>query len=179
MVDNDIRNEYFEWLFDIVCEDYENKRSYRKLLMELHSRQFIPIMQRDENRAGDGISLRRRFTLERGYDDILPEFMALPCSILEMMIGLATRCEENIMDNPEIGDRRGYWFWSMVASLGLGSMSDSKYNRQKVSDILNRFIYRKYEPNGKGGLFTILNCPEDLRNVEIWVQLCWYLDNIR
>ena len=37
---------------------------------------------------------------------------------------------------------------------------------------------REYEPNGKGGLFTIRGCEEDLTEVEIWYQLNWYLNTI-
>ena len=41
-----------------------------------------------------------------------------------MMIALAIRCEEHIMDDPDAGDRTGQWFWSMLVSLGLGSMDE-------------------------------------------------------
>ena len=37
---------------------------------------------------------------------------------------------------------------------------------------------RTYSPDGDGGLFTVRNCDRDLRNVEIWIQMCWYLDTI-
>ena len=50
-------------------------------------------------------------------------------------------------------------------------------NEELVEDIIYQFLYRAYEPNGKGGLFYIRDYYEDLRNVEIWTQLCWYLDN--
>ena len=83
------------------------------------------------------------------------------------------------MDDPAYGDRTGQWFWNMVASLGLGSMEDSKFDRTEAEKIVSNFLSRNYEPNGKGGLFTIRDCEEDLRNVEIWNQLCWYLDSIR
>ena len=66
----------------------------------------------------------------------------------------------------------------MIASLGLNGMSDNHYDEKYVNDVINRFLDREYEPNGKGGLFTIRNCEHDLRDVEIWYQLCWYLDTI-
>lgn len=43
-----------------------------------------------------------------------------PCSVLEMIIALAIRLEEHIMDDPDIGNRTGQWFWDMIVSLGLG-----------------------------------------------------------
>ena len=110
-------------------------------------------------------------------DDIL-DCLDGPCSILEMMVALAIRCEEGIMDDPDIGDRTGQWFWGMVTNLGLGSMSDENFDRKYVDEVIERFLNRKYDPDGRGGLFRVRNCKYDLREVEIFHQLCWYLDNI-
>ena len=82
------------------------------------------------------------------------------------------------MDDPLVGDRTGQWFWGMVTSLGLGSMMDDRFDKRYVEDVVVKFLNREYEPNGKGGLFTIKNCDQDLRDVEIWVQLLWYLDTM-
>ena len=101
-----------------------------------------------------------------------------PCSVLEMLIALAMRCEEHIMDDPDIGNRTGQWFWSMITNLGLGSMTDAKFDRVKINHVILIFLDRKYKPNGEGGLFTVRNCPRDLRTIEIWYQMCWYLDDI-
>ena len=57
-------------------------------------------------------------------------------------------------------------------------MYDSNYDKRVVESHLNRFLRREYEPNGKGGLFTVRNRKCDLRDVEIWYQLNWYLDSI-
>ena len=108
---------------------------------------------------------------------MITEYLDGPCSVFEMMVALAQRCE-SVMDDPKIGDRTGQWFWGMIASLGLNGMSDNHYDEKYVNDVVNRFLDREYEPNGKGGLFTIRNCEHDLRDVEIWYQLCWYLDTI-
>ena len=82
------------------------------------------------------------------------------------------------MDNPDYGDRTGQWFWGMMRSLGLSSMLDHIYDAEKVDKILDVFLNRCYEPNGAGGLFTIRGCKKDLRYVEIWYQLMWYLNTI-
>ena len=93
-----------------------------------------------------------------------------------MMVALAIRCEENIMDDPSYGNRTGQWFWGMIVNLGLGFMTDSRFDEKFVDDVIFRFLNREYEPDGKGGLFTVRNCKYDLRTVEIWYQMCWYLD---
>lgn len=174
----EVINAYFEWLFDLVCKNrYSNQISYRKLLMQLHDTEFTYQIPKDENRAEDGINLRYRFALDHGFSD-LSNYLVGPCSVLEMLIALSIRCEESIMDNPNIGNRTGQWFWGMIVNLGLGSMIDNNFDKVFVEKVVGRFLDRQYGPDGDGGLFTIRNCNVDLRGVEIWYQLCWYLDTI-
>ena len=80
------------------------------------------------------------------------------------------------MDNPTFGDRTGQWFWDMVRNLGLMNMTDDRFDEGHVSKVIHIFLDRKYEPDGQGGLFKIRHCRRDLREVEIWCQLNWYLD---
>lgn len=169
-------NEYFNWMYSLVCgEGHSEYISYRKLLMRLHAIEFVYTIAKDENRAADGVDLRRRFSLIEGNESYF-EYLEGPCSVLEMLIALSVRCEENIMDDPTVGDRTSQWFWGMIINLGLGSMTDKYFDRDKVEFNIWRFMHRDYEPDGKGGLFR-LNMPrEDLRKVEIWHQMCWYLD---
>lgn len=181
MYQNEIEDEYFEWLCSLVTKQrFAKGVSYRSLLLHLHSAPFIYIMPMDRNRSEDGFDLRRRFSVDQGFE---PEYLSSyldceHCSVLEMMIALAIRCEETIMLDGAYGDRTGQWFWNMVTSLGLGSMTDDIYDYDYVEDAIKNFIYRKYKPDGRGGLFTVRGCDEDLREVEIWIQLLWYLDSI-
>lgn len=178
MLKDSINNEYFDWIYDLVCHDrYSKDISYRKILMLLHNTPFRYIIPMDENRLNDGLNLRYRFVNAEGYDGHMSEYIDIPCSVLEMMVALAIRCEETIMDDARIGDRTEQWFWIMMTSLGLGSMTDDRFNKFKATEIIETFLDRNYEKNGKGGLFTIKNCEDDLRNIEIWWQLCWYLDS--
>lgn len=175
---DDVKNEYFDWLYNLVSEKrYSNSLSYRKLLMRLHDIEFVYSIRKDKNRAADGVNLRYRFAIGKDEDYIL-NCLEGPCSVLEMIIALAIRCEETIMDDPTIGNRTGQWFWGMITNLGLGSMIDSRYDKATVDGIVNRFLNREYQPNGKGGLFTVRNCKYDLREVEIWTIMLWYLDSI-
>lgn len=174
-----VEKDYFEWLYDLVCEGrYEKPNSYEKLLTYLHNVEFTYRIKHDADRAHDGVDLRRRFALqnEEYYYDYVIRALDGPCSVLEMMIALAIRCEETIMSDPQIGDRTGQWFWKMVHSLGLSGMVDYRYDELFVGDTVNRFLKRKYEPDGHGGLFTIRNCDYDLRKVAIFVQMCYFLD---
>ena len=181
MIEHEINEDYFEWLYEGMCGNrYSKKISYRKLLEHLHNTNFRYTISNDKNRASDGIDLRYSFALSQGCEDepeLITDYLKGPCSVFEMMVALAQRCE-SVMDDPKIGDRTGQWFWGMINNLGLGGMNDNRYDKQYVNDVIDTFLDREYKSNGKGGLFTIRNCEYDLREVEIWYQLCWYLDTI-
>ena len=166
-------NNYYQWLCDIVCKDLFSKNiSYDRLLSYLSHREFTIIIPNDINRAEDGADMRWRYQVNTGeYVD-----RREPCSVLEMMVALAIRCEESIMDNPAYGDRTAQWFWGMIRTLGLFSMTDDRFDIDYVTQVIDQFLNREYAPNGEGGLFKISNCRYDLREIEIWYQLCWYLD---
>lgn len=173
-----VNKAYFDWLYDWVCRRrYSREISYRKLLGYLHTIEFTYTIPKDGNRADDGLRLRHRFAKQ--YHELCDADLYLtgPCSVLEMMVALALRGEETIMDDPLLGDRTGQWFWGMVANMGLGSMIDERFDEKDASDAVYRMINREYEPNGKGGLFTS-NRGLDLREVEIWYQFMWHLDRM-
>ena len=172
-----IQDEYFEWLVGIACVN-NRAVSYRKLLSYLHETEFVYSIPMDGNRAEDGIELRYRFA--HGYlrDDDAEYAITGPCSVLEMMLALAIRCEENIMDDPTKGDRTAQWFWGMIRSLGLGGMYDTNFDIDKARYVVDRFLDRDYNPNGSGGLFTVRDFDYDMRTIEIWHQLCEYLNSI-
>lgn len=178
-----IINEHFEWMYHLVCnESHYNKISYRKLLYLLHSIPFMPVthISMDDNRRIDGLDFRYRFGYENGYStDMIDEYLGnMSCSVLEMMVALAHKVEETQTIDDDYGDRTGQWFWTMIVSLGLGGMDDSNYDEFYAREVIERFQMRDYEPNGKGGLFTLTDPPEDLRKVEIWCQFMWYLNEI-
>ena len=161
-------------------EDEEQGVSYRKLLEFLDSIQFDYIIARDANRAEDGVGLRYRFAYEAGvgYPETAAYLDDRPCSVLEMLVALSLRCEEQFMADPEAGNRTSFWFGCMLHNLGIDDMDDLAFRKNKVKQAIDIFMQRDYEPDGKGGLFHIENCWTDLRQVEIWYQMCWYLDTI-
>lgn len=176
---NELINEYFEWIYQLVCKDTKGL-SYRKLLCKLYDTPFNYTIAMDGNRAEDGVDLRYRFGYECGFaNSAVADYLDnKDCSVLEMMVALAIRCEEHIMDNPDIGDRTGKWFLDMIVNLGLEDMTDDHFDKRYVESVLNRFLNREYKRNGDGGLFTVHHSRIDMRSVEIWYQAMWYLDEV-
>ena len=180
MTRREVKNVYFEWIYSTVCD--QKRHSYRKLLRYLYSMQFQVVMDMDENRSYDGEDLRYRFGREY-YGENNPNRNAIvasylddePCSVLEMMAALAIRCEEHIMSNDKFGDRTSLWFMLMLENLGLMGMYDSRFDEQYVDDIIYNFMYRHYDREGHGNIFTIEGYEGDLRCMEIWYQMHAFL----
>ena len=178
MHENNVTIDYFDWMYNLVCRNrYSKNISFKKVFSYLNDTKFTYSIRMDLNRAKDGTELRRRYANEFKIANIYDRICG-PCSVLEMMIALAIRCEETIMDDENFGDRTDQWFWDMMKNLGLGHMDDDAFDEEYVSDVITRFLNRDYEPDGRGGLFFVRNCDIDLRDVEIWIQMLWYLDNI-
>lgn len=177
MTEESIKKLYFNWL----CSKVKVSEKYSKLMTKLHRTEFIYILPMDANRENDGINLRYRFGDACNIDQrIIATYLddKSSCSVFEMMVALCIRCEEEIMDNEDLGDRTGEWFYQMLLSLRLQGMDNARYNDEYVSNIINDFLNRRYRSNGDGGLFTIANPPVDMRKTEIWTQAMWHFDEI-
>lgn len=181
MNERDIKVAYFNWMVDLVCANrYAGPNSFRHLLAYLHTVEFTYRRVNDGDRARDGVSLRHRFALQHrdiSYDYAMAA-LDEPCSVFEMILALAIRCEEGIMNDPRLGDRTGQWFWKMITNLGLGGMTDRLFDEELAEEIATRFLERKYEPDGSGGLFRIRDAGRDARRIPIWTQMCLYLDTM-
>ncbi len=170
-----LEHEYYKWLCRFVMTS--RRRCYRILMRYLYQTPFVVVVDMDDNRYADGLELRSTFADEYGYsdEDIKHAMGDDPCNILEVMLALAIRCENNIMEDTSVGDRTDKWFWMMIDNSYLGTLTDDAFDAKKADAIIHRIIYRTYEPNGLGGLFRLKYPPEDLRTVELWYQLNWYL----
>lgn len=175
-----IETQYFDWLCGKVL-DADSNIKYYKLMNSLHNFDFVSLLRMDDNRENDGKQLRYRFGLENDIPrSVINQSLDTNdiTSVLELMVALSIRCEETIMTDDDYGDRTGNWFWNMIVSLGLGTMNDSRFDDNYVSVVLDIFVNRQYKRNGEGGLFTIDGIKRDMRKVEIWYQMCWYLDSL-
>lgn len=170
-----MEERYFNWM----CRKVKCTGRH-KLLRALHDEEFIAVMDIDDNRTYDGINLRYIFgeAMDISRNDAHDENDPYVCSVLEMMIGLSSRIEDTYMEDHDFGDRTAMWFWTMVKSLGLYEMTDSKFDIHYTLGVMSRFIHRDYEPNGAGSLFTIDDNTKDMRNIEIWYQMGLFINSI-
>lgn len=169
-----IITDYKQWLYDIVYDERPRRRaSYDKLLDVLFETDFEVNHPYDENRKIDGEELRWIYVHGGGYSDIYK--WRQPCSVLEMMIALSFKMY-NMTTGPDETYSPGYWFWDMIKNLGLDKQSNSKFSQKKVIDTINIFMDRRYLRDGRGGNIFIMDDIDDLRDKEIWWQMCHYLD---
>lgn len=162
---------YYRWLVGLIGDGYIEV-NYQKLLWKLFTTEFIYELDFDENRAADGLFLRKIYTRETG-----DHAKNGPCSMLEMMVALARDAEDDIMHDPDFGDRTGQWFLMMMENLGLDIYDDYYYFEGRVNIILDTFMHHKYAPNGSsGGMFPVQNCARDMRKTDLWWQLNNYFE---
>ena len=182
MTSKEINELYFKWLCGLVCEGSLATRlkDFRSLLFKLHQTEFTYSSRfpMDDNRSEDGIDLRYRFSYENKYDyRIIATYIDIkPCSVLEMLVALALRCEEQIMGDNEYGNRTGLWFWQMIDNLGLDNMDEKHFDERLVEETVDIFMNREYERNGHGGnIFVVEDERYNLKAMEIWYQMNIYL----
>lgn len=166
--------KYCRKLISIIYDKNYSNDTYNNLFMDLYTCDFTwsRTVPRDGDRAEDGLQLRQKL----GFSDILQD---KPCSVLEMLIALAIRIDNELMYSFDEGDRTVQWFWEMIVNMGLGSQNDYNYDAAYVNSCIERFIRREYDADGSnGGIFVLSNPRENLKNVDIWYQAMWYLSEI-
>lgn len=165
-MDTPLDEQYLTWL---QAQVRVPRARYWKLLRQLYVTEFVWFVPNDDNRVADGKDLRHEFLEEKHILEIDPDWLTLGCSMLEMLIGLARlwSFEEDLSV--------GFCFWRMIDNLGLSQCNDRQPNPQYVSEVLDRVIWRTYEPDGTGGLFPLTDPHYDQREVELWYQLCAYI----
>jgi len=175
-------DEYYKWLIYMIMRSKNHE--YDLLCKDLYGTKFRWLIDNDVNRAFEGVALRENFCTFMGVD--IRDFTfrgeaidsELGANVLEVLIGIALRCEWVVMDDVNNLDIC-YWFRKLLCNLELDLFTDNGYydhgGKEKVGLILDRFMNRTYSKNGKGGLFPLKGCCKNQRNIEIWYQMNTYL----
>lgn len=159
--------QYFQYLCDII-----DGSNYYNMLWLLHNVEYKCVVSGDNNRISDAMLLR---------DTYGNHGMTKNPTVLEVLVSLSQRCEKDIMHDDAIGDRTSHWFWLMMHNVGLDdkNYSDDFWCDARVGRVNDKIFVlneRKYNKDGtNGGLFPLKSTKRDLRRVELWYQLNWYL----
>ena len=165
---------YLAWLYSQVgsIDTKSPTLTYWSLFRQMLSTEFVWIVPNDDNRVEDGRDLRDEFFVDAEFHEVDPDWMNLGCSFLELLIGLSRRL--SFASDREPRD----WFWTMLDNIELTSWNDANYARRdpsEVAEILDCIIWRRYNPDGRGGLFPLRYPKEDQTKLELWYQLNEYL----
>lgn len=162
---------YFTWM----CKWLDPECEYSLLLRCLYEREFTWIVDRDVNRAEDGCILRTRFEAESGMP-CDAEWIDWPCSVLEMMLALSIRVDDQIMYDISSGERVSDWFWEMATWMDLTNLYDEAWRKRPqhcmniANERIDKMLDREYSDDGKGGLMPCMEDISEWRTAEIWVQ---------
>lgn len=164
--------DYMKWLTEKIGFD---KKNYYNLIKCLHDTEFTWLydIEKDENRAGDGIYQRYYFIREKGgSDDIFPE----GCSVLEMLVGFASRMGSDYVGYSVDGlDAGSVIFWMFLVNLGLDKFDDKRFDEGNVKYILHFWMDRRYKNDGNGSIFRLKRSVSDYNKMEIWKQMNVFL----
>lgn len=167
---------YLEWLTDQI-EYFDAPTEHNFLLERLHFNSFISALNRDENRAADGIRIRDDYYEEYGGESII---LDSPCSFLEFLFALAKRM--NYIYARSYEDCTRDMFWNLIDNLGLLDFDDDNYENLGGDAVVDQAVFRinnrAYDECGIGGLFPMPGSTINQRNIEIWYQMNQYLVNI-
>ncbi len=163
-------DEYGIWLVNHVRL---RKIGYSRLMKQLHDTPFIYILERDRNRADDGISLREEFYREKDIDIGVYDHRD-DCSVLEMLVALAERIEDEYTGDPGKSHPE-LIFWEMICNLGLDIFDDRHFESDEVEYVLDQWMDREFLSDGAGSIFPVSNPIRDQREIEIWSQMNEYL----
>lgn len=179
----ELDDHYFTWLYSHIglVSDRNPSHSHWMLAEQLYRKNFVWFVPNDDNRATDGLFLRDEFCDRVGSwhnprrDDRMP---FEPCTMLEMLIGVAKRASfegDDVFPDNSVGG----WFWRILNNVGLKRYSDDVFMLERphreIEIILDNIVERRYAADGTGGLFPLQYPVEDQRKTEIWYQMSAYI----
>lgn len=167
----------------------EGSNTHDKVLELLYLTPFKVINPKDGNRVSDALSAREDWMVTHFFgrsssasvrNKVHAEKMyGWAPNCLEILLYLAERLESTFTGESGLAQMEltAQWFWLMLRNIGLAQIGDDVYTPTVAKEILDRWIFLEYQPDGTGGCF-ILNDHGDMRQIEIWYQAQWYYASI-
>ena len=170
----DIFNRYTMWLSQRVAT--AKSPDYVFLLTELNKIEYYFIEPTDKNRVAYALDLRREFAQLEG-SNVVYDVMPGSCTALELLVYMAEAADFTLHDD-RMGPRPEQFFWTFIDNLGLSYLTNSNWSFEASNFIfstINKWFDRRYNPNGHGSPWPILNTRVDLTSVPMWDQMQWWL----
>ena len=183
MANSELLNASVNWL----CSRVDIGPEYSNLAGYLFDYKFRWVLDHDKSRAVDGQDLRYYFGCEIGINDYIDIGRSDWASVLEVLVAFAMRIERQVMGDDDLGDRTATWFWEMMRNLSLAKMTNDSFNLDEVNRILDVWLDRKFDSNGRfspfplnqGGPLMGQFCPKnanlDQKTVDLWYQMQTYM----
>lgn len=154
--------DYLEWLEPQVKPG--GLPRHKDLLHCLMAKEFVWLVPNDDNRIQDALDLRSEY----GVD---PRSLG-PVTVLEILVALSHRAAFMASTDP------AQEAWEMIRNLELHRYRDPLGPRklEQIDQVLDSLIWRNYDPDGSGGFFPLAWPQQDQRQIELWYQMCAYLE---
>lgn len=162
---------YDDWLYALV-----DLPSHIMLLRQLHDTEYHAVIDNDDSRIGDGFLLRDIYVNNEWCHDDANRLYRMPCSVLELLIGVAYRIENELAQS-EYEKTMDEVFYDLLDNLDILYLDDAHFKTSVVAERVDVFMNRTYNPNGHGGLFPLNTTDRDQTRVELWNQMhAWLVE---
>ena len=182
-VEKEVSNAYFSYLLERI--GFETLYStYSSTINYLFSREFYSIIRNDENREADGRFLRTTFENFGDFNDYSALYCG-PASVLEVMIGMAVRMDEDWLRGCDFDPNfAAKCFWEMFCNLGLDKFTNEYLmfpgyygGFGELEIVVDKFLERDFDKNGSNGSpFPLKSCRFNARKEEFWVLMSEYVN---
>ena len=180
--ETDLSNFYFWTLLEkigfnedeFVCKiDGINGRlfDYENLLGLLYETEFYSPVEKDVNLIDWVKEYRMNFS------QTIDEKIAGCPTVLEVLVCLSLFADDEYRDENK-SEQDGFWFWKMIANIGLGEMTNSFLYENGPSEYYEKigmFLEHDYGKNGEGNAFK--ESLTDDKLVDDIAQLTRFLSN--
>jgi hypothetical protein len=162
--------DYRDWILnDYLKMSDRDIQKYFTIVSVMHETDFIYNVDRDENRAIDGIYNRQYYLDERGLDPDLFENRA--CSVLEMLAVLAKRMDSEWIGDPG-EDNSDVTFILFLNNL-FSKRDIKRISVAKVREVLDNWMVKNMTDFVT--IFPIKRHDIDYKNTELWSQMMVYI----
>ncbi len=141
-----VEEQYLDWMQSMI----DPSHSFKKLINSLYSIAYEWVIRIDENLEWLGVGLRKQFMKECDIRDVssVASLLVRPCSILELLCGVAQDFEFSIRDSASSTCCIALKFFDILTYLGLDDQYDENYEHELVKRQLKVFLSKKSKEKG-------------------------------